>query len=60
MIVAPDGRIHASAAMKREELLVADIDITKATHAMHRYDMDDSAELLFANTVDRDEYEEIL
>ena len=58
MIVVPDGRIHANAAMKREELLVADIDITKATHAMYRYDI--SAELLFANTVDRGEYEEIL
>ena len=39
MIVVPDGRIHANAAMKREELLVADIDITKATHAMYRYDI---------------------
>ena len=60
MIVAPDGRIHASAEIKREELVVADIDISKATRAMHRYDMADSAALLFADTVDRDEYEEIL
>ena len=60
MVVAPDGRIHASAEMKREELLVADIDLSKATRAMHRYDMAESAALLFAGTVDPDEYEEIL
>ena len=30
MVVAPDGRIYASAEMKREELLVADIDLSKA------------------------------
>ena len=60
MVVAPDGRIHASAEIKREELVVADIDISKATRAMHRYDMADSAALLFADTVDRDEYEAIL
>ena len=60
MVVAPDGRIHASAEMKREELLVADVDLSKATRAMHRYDMAESAALLFAGTVDPDEYEEIL
>jgi len=60
MVVAPDGRIHASAEIKREELVVADIDISQATRAMHRYDMADSAALLFADTVDRDEYEAIL
>jgi len=60
MVVAPDGRIHAQAEMKREELLVAEIDIARATRAMHRYDMESTAELLFANTVSRDEYAEIL
>ncbi|MEE3259408.1 MAG: carbon-nitrogen hydrolase family protein [Candidatus Latescibacterota bacterium] len=60
MIVAPDGQIHAQAEMKKEELLIADIDIAKATRAMHRYDMEATAELLFADTVTRDEYAAIL
>ncbi len=38
MVVAPDGRIHAQTKMKREELLVTDIDIDKATLAMFKYD----------------------
>lgn len=60
MVVAPDGQIHAQVEMKKEELLIADIDITKATRAMYRYDMEATAELLFADTVKRDEYADIL
>lgn len=59
-IVAPDGLIHAEAEMEREELLVADIDIDRATRAMFMYDMEGSAELLFADTVRREEFSSIL
>ena len=60
MVVAPNGQIHAQIEMKKEELLITDIDISKATRAMHRYDMEQSAEMLFADTVKREEYAEIL
>jgi predicted amidohydrolase len=64
MIVAPDGRIHGQTELKREELLVRDIDVERATRAMFRLGdqgletdtLDDSAQLLFANTVRREEY----
>lgn len=56
MIVAPDGRIHAQAELKREELLVSQIDISLATQAMFRFDTDGCARVLFADTVQRQEY----
>jgi ribosomal-protein-alanine N-acetyltransferase len=56
MIVAPDGRIHAQAALKREELVVADLEISLATQAMFKFDLDGCAKVLFAETVARDEY----
>ncbi len=56
MIVAPDGQIHAQAELKREQLLVSDIDIDRATRAMFRFDMDDCAQMLFGETVHRHEY----
>lgn len=56
MIVAPDGRIHAQAALKREELLVADLDIDLATQAMFKFDTDGCAQVLFSDTVGREEY----
>jgi hypothetical protein len=56
MVVAPDGRIHAEAGLKREELLVADIDIGLATQAMFKFDTDGCAKVLFADTVSRQEY----
>ena len=64
LIVAPDGRIHARTELKREEVLVADIDVDQATRAMFRLGeqgmaagaLEDSAELLFADTVQREEY----
>jgi ribosomal-protein-alanine N-acetyltransferase len=55
-IVAPDGRIHAQAELKREELLVADIDLRLATWAMFKFDTDGCAKVLFAETVAREEY----
>ena len=57
MIVAPDGRVHAQAELKREELLIADLDTDRATHAMFKFDLGGCAELLFADTVRKDEYE---
>jgi predicted amidohydrolase len=56
MIVAPDGRIVAQATLKREELLVADLDMTLSTQAMYRFDLDGCATVLFADTVHPDEY----
>jgi ribosomal-protein-alanine N-acetyltransferase len=56
MVVAPDGRIHAQAELKREELLIADLDISLATRAMYRFDLDDCARVLFADTVRSQEY----
>jgi predicted amidohydrolase len=60
MVVAPDGRIHAQAEMKREALMVTDIDIDKATQAMFKYDLEACAPILFADTVERDEFAAIL
>lgn len=60
LIVAPDGTIVAQSELLREELVVADIDIDRATRAMFLYDMEASASLLFADTVERDEYSSIL
>lgn len=56
MVVAPDGRIHAQAELKREELLVSDVDISLATQAMYRFDTDGCARVLFADTVAPQEY----
>jgi len=55
MIIAPDGQIHAEAEMKREELLVSDIDIEQATRAMFEFDPEACRPLLFADTVSPDE-----
>ena len=56
MVVAPDGLVHAQTEMRREELLVTEIDIDRATRAMFRFDPEDCAEMLFADTVDRAEF----
>jgi len=58
MIVAPDGRVHAQTDLKREQLLVADLDIDLATRAMFKFDADGCASVLFADTVAREEYAE--
>jgi predicted amidohydrolase len=57
MVVAPDGRIHAQTELKQEQLLVSDIDIDLATHAMFKFDIDGCARVLFADTVAASEYE---
>jgi predicted amidohydrolase len=56
MVVAPDGRIHAQAELKREQLLVADLDVDLATRAMFNYETDGCAAVLFADTVQPHEY----
>ena len=56
MVVAPDGRIHAQAELKQEQLLVTEIDIERATRAMFTGDLEGFAGPLFADTVQRDEY----
>jgi predicted amidohydrolase len=58
MIVAPDGRILAQTALKREELLVGDLDMDLATQAMFKFDTDGCAKVLFSDTVGRHEYAE--
>lgn len=56
MVVAPNGQIHAQTELRREELLVADLDIDLATRAMFNFDVDGCAQVLFADTVKREEY----
>ena len=56
MIVEPDGRIHAQAELKQEQLVVADLNIDLATRAMFQFETDGCAKVLFADTVERAEY----
>jgi ribosomal-protein-alanine N-acetyltransferase len=56
LIVAPNGTIHAESTLKREELVVADIETDLATRAMFLDDMQGEAELLFGDTVDPSEF----
>ncbi len=56
MVVAPDGQVHTQAEMNREELLICDLDINRATRAMYLFDRDGCADMLFGNTVQRSEY----
>ena len=60
MVVAPDGQVHAQTELKREELLVTEIDIDRATRAMFEYDLENCAEMLFSDTVAKEEYASIL
>lgn len=56
MVVAPDGQVYAQAELKKEQLLVADVDIDQATRAMHLFDVNGCADMLFSKEVGRDEY----
>ena len=56
MVVAPDGRIQAQAELKQEQLVVAEIDIDRATRAMFNFDLAGCAEVLFADTVQPAEF----
>lgn len=55
LVIAPDGRVHAQTEMKKEQLLVADIDIDQATQAMFKFNMKDCAKMLFAESVSKQE-----
>jgi ribosomal-protein-alanine N-acetyltransferase len=56
LVIAPDGTVVAQSELRREELVVADIDMDRATRAMFTYDLEACAELLFAGTVRREEF----
>jgi predicted amidohydrolase len=60
LVVAPDGQIHNQSELGREELLVTEIDVSRATRAMFNYDLEGCAPLLFGETVHREEYQEAL
>ena len=60
LIVAPDGQIHAESTPKHEELLIAEIDVDRATRAMFDFNLEGCAELLFADSVKREEYDSAL
>lgn len=61
MVISPDGVVKAQSELKREELVIADIDTDLATRAMYKFDVgetadDDLAKMLFADTVKKGEY----
>ena len=61
MVISPDGVVKAQSELKREQLIVADIDTDLATRAMYKFDVgeeaaDDCAAMLFAGTVKKEEY----
>ena len=60
LVIAPDGQVHAQTELKQEVLLVTDIDLRLATRAMFRFDMEDCAQVLFADTVQRAEFDTLL
>ena len=56
LIVAPDGQICGQMELRREELLVADLDVARATRAMFEFEQDGMADVLFAGTVRPEEF----
>jgi ribosomal-protein-alanine N-acetyltransferase len=56
LVVAPDGQIAAQTELRREELLVADLDVGRATRAMFEFDRGGMADVLFAGTVRPEEF----
>jgi predicted amidohydrolase len=56
LVVAPDGQIVAQTELRQEELLVADLDVARATRAMFEFDRGGMADVLFAGTVRPDEF----
>lgn len=59
-IVAPNGAVHAACEMKREALLISDIDVELATRAMCNFDMAGCADVLFSDTIEPDEYASVV
>lgn len=60
MVVAPDGLIAAQAELREEKLVVADIDIDRATRAMFNFDLEGCAPMLFGDTVKKEEFRSAL
>ena len=64
MIVAPDGRIVAQSELCQEQIILADLDLSLATRAMHGdpgavwQGMDGTAPVLFGDQIEKEEYEE--
>lgn len=56
LVIAPDGQVYAQTELKKEQLLVADVDIDLATQAMFKFDMEGCAKMLFAESVGKQEY----
>ena len=56
LVIAPDGQVHAQAELRKEQLLVTDIDVDRATQAMFKFDKEGCAEMLFADSVAKNEY----
>ncbi len=56
LVVGPDGTLRVASELRREELLVADIDPSEATHAMYLFERDGIGDLLFGDAVEREEY----
>ena len=59
LIIGPEGTIRASSQLKREELLMADIDPDEATQAMFLFQRDGIGDVLFGQAVSHEEYGEI-
>ena len=59
LVISPDGLVHAQTELKREELLVADVDIDLATRAMFSQDLDGVARVLFRDVVRPEEYRDV-
>jgi predicted amidohydrolase len=56
LIVAPDGQIWAQTELRREELLVADLDVARATRAMFEFERGGMADVLFGTSVRPEEF----
>ena len=56
LVVAPDGQTWAQTELRREELLVTDVDVARATRAMFEFERSGMADVLFANTVRPEEF----
>ena len=54
--MAPDGQIWAQTELRREELLVADLDVARATRAMFEFERGGMADVLFGASVRPEEF----
>jgi ribosomal-protein-alanine N-acetyltransferase len=56
LVVAPDGQIAAQTELRREQLLVADLDVARATRAMFEFERGGMADVLFGTSVHPEEF----